>query len=138
MVVRLWRAAVTMGLAVPAHADPYPAYLVSQLRQDPVYISSYSGAATPAEAPPARLTGPRLPRGRAPQQRRRRRVGRQPAVLLQPAVVLQPAARGGRTRDPLAGAGPAGSIPRGEPGVSFQGRGDIRGLPSCPSRRGSD
>jgi hypothetical protein len=40
-----------MGLAVPAHADAYPAYLVSQLRQDPVYISSYLGAATPAEAP---------------------------------------------------------------------------------------
>jgi hypothetical protein len=69
MFVRLWKAAVTVGLAVagtavlavPAHADPYPAYLVSQLRQDPVYISSYSGAATPAEASQIKRLIARIP-----------------------------------------------------------------------------
>ena len=48
-----------MGLAVPAHADPYPAYLVSQLRQDPVYISSYSGAGPAGSVPRGEPGGPR-------------------------------------------------------------------------------
>jgi hypothetical protein len=48
-------------LAGPAHADTYPAYLVNQLRQDPVYISSYSGSATPSQAPEIRRLVTRIP-----------------------------------------------------------------------------
>jgi hypothetical protein len=49
------------ALAVPAHADTYSAYLVQQLRRDPVYISSYSGSATSAEAPEIRRLIARIP-----------------------------------------------------------------------------
>jgi hypothetical protein len=44
-------AAAILGIAaVPAHADTYTDYLVSQLSRDPVYISSFSPMASPSDA----------------------------------------------------------------------------------------
>jgi len=60
MTIAMVGAGVT-ALAGPAHADTYPAYLVNQLRQNPVYISSYSGSATPSQAPEIRRLIARIP-----------------------------------------------------------------------------
>lgn len=49
------------ALAVPARADTYTSYLVAQLRADPVYISSYSEMATPADAPAIKRLISRIP-----------------------------------------------------------------------------
>jgi hypothetical protein len=48
-------------LAVPARADSYTDYLVARLHADPVYISSYSEIATPADGPAIQRLIGRLP-----------------------------------------------------------------------------
>lgn len=56
-----------LTLVVPAHAsvsapsDSYISYLVGQLRQDPVYISSYSSMASPSDTPAVERLIARLP-----------------------------------------------------------------------------
>ena len=43
-------AGVAVGTSIPAHADTYTSYLVTQLRASPVYISAYTDDATPSDA----------------------------------------------------------------------------------------